>query len=185
MRFTETPLSGAYLVELEPRLDERGFFARTICEDEFEKAGLRGRFLQQSVSWNPHRGTLRGMHFQKAPYEEDKLVRVTRGAVFDVIADLRLGSETYGKAWSIELSADRHCAVYVPRGFAHGFQTLVDETEVLYAMTTRFHAGSGGGVRWDDPQLAIAWPEPVDRNNRKQVSLADLGHPSLAELHAG
>lgn len=185
MKFTETPLRGAFLVELEQREDERGFFARTVCEDEFAQAGLNGRFVQQSVSWNPLRGTLRGMHFQKAPYKEDKLVRVTRGAIFDVIADLRSQSETYGKTWAVELRADRHRAIYVPQGFAHGFQTLADGTEVLYAMTTRFHPGSSGGVRWDDPQLAIAWPLPVDPDNRRQISLADLNHPSLAELHAG
>lgn len=181
MRFTETPLSGSFVVDIEPREDERGFFARTVCVDEFAAAGLNGLFVQQSVSWNPHAGTLRGLHFQVAPYEEEKLVRVTRGAVFDVIVDLRTGSPTFGQSFSLDLRADRHRALYVPKGFAHGFQTLEDNTEVLYEMTVRFAPGSARGIRWDDTALSIAWPLPMDISDRRRMSVADAGHPVLAD----
>ena len=183
MRFVETPLAGAFVVEIEPREDERGFFARTVCVDEFAAVGLNGAFVQQSVSWNPHPGTLRGLHFQMPPHEEDKLVRVTRGAIFDVIVDLRDRSPTYARSWSIELSADRRNAVYIPKGFAHGFQTLAADTEVLYEMTVRFHPDAARGIRWDDPDLAISWPLRPDISDRRNISIADTRHPTLAEYY--
>lgn len=180
MKFIETPLAGAYLVEIEPRDDERGFFARTVCVDEFAAKGLSGQFVQQSVSWNPYRGTLRGLHFQEEPYAEEKLVRVTRGAIFDVIVDLRRGSPTFAQTCTVELTADRRNALYVPKGFAHGFQTLEANTEVLYEMTTRFSPGAARGIRWDDPELAIGWPLPIDTEDQRTISRADLSHPRMA-----
>ena len=179
MIFTETPLAGAFVLDIEPLEDERGFFARTVCRDQFAEHGLNGDFVQQSVSWNPFEGTLRGLHFQVAPHEEDKLVRVTRGAIFDVIVDLRVDSPTRGRWIGVELSADNHRQIYVPKGFAHGFQTLVPETEVLYEMTTRFRPGAGGGIRWDDRGLAVEWPRAVDAADRRQLSEADAALPYL------
>lgn len=183
MKFTETPLAGAFVVEIEAREDERGFFARTVCVDEFQAVGLNGIFVQQSISWNPHQGTLRGLHFQAPPHEEDKLVRVTRGAIFDVIIDLRDRSPTYCHTWSIELSANRRNALYVPKGFAHGFQTLTPDAEVLYEMTVQFHPGAARGIRWDDPDLAIQWPQAPDASDRRRISTADTRHQTLAEYH--
>jgi len=182
VKLTETRLAGAYLVEIEPRADERGFFARTVCVDEFAAMGLNGQFVQQSVSWNPHRGTLRGLHFQQGPHAEEKLVRVTRGAIFDVIVDLRRSSPTYSRFVSVELSADRRNAIYIPKGFAHGFQTLEPDTEVLYEMTVPFAPDAARGLLWDDPSLAIQWPQAVDRHDFARISRADLGHPALADL---
>lgn len=179
MIFTETELAGAYVLEIERREDSRGFFARVACEDEFAAHGLNGRFVQQSVSWNPLAGTLRGLHFQVAPHEEDKLVRVTRGAVFDVIVDLRRGSPTRGRWIGVELSADNHRQIYIPKGFAHGFQTLAPETEVLYEMTVRYQPGTASGIRWDDPGLAIEWPRAVNAADRRQLSDADAGLPFM------
>lgn len=181
MKFTEAPLRGAFLVEIEQREDQRGFFARTACVDEFAAQGLNGNFVQQSISWNPHAGTLRGMHFQVAPHEEEKLVRVTRGVVFDVIIDLRASSATFGRSWSVELSADRRNALYVPKGFAHGFQTLVADTEVFYEMTVRYHSDAARGIRWDDADLAIGWPLPVDAQDRRRMSIADALLPNLVD----
>lgn len=163
MRFSPSPLPNAFVIAPEPRTDARGMFARTVCEEEFAKAGLRGRFVQQSVSWNPRAGTLRGMHYQKEPHAEDKLVRVTRGAIFDVIVDLRPGSEAERKWFGIELSADNYLQLYIPRGFAHGFQTLAPATEVFYQMTEPFHEEAASGFRWDDPAVGIEWPEAENR----------------------
>jgi dTDP-4-dehydrorhamnose 3,5-epimerase len=175
--FSETPLSGAFLIEIEPKADARGFFARTLCRDEFARHGLDGAFAQQSVSWNPYAGTLRGLHYQAAPHEEDKLVRVTRGAIFDVIVDLRLGSPTFAKWHGVELSADNHRQLYIPKGLAHGFQTLVSETEVLYHMTVPFHPDAPRGIRWDDPALGIEWPASQSR----QISERDQALPLLGD----
>lgn len=158
MIFTQTPLAGAYVIEIEPRGDARGFFARTVADDEFAAHGLSADFVQQSISWNPQPGTLRGLHYQAAPHEEDKLVRVTRGAIFDVIVDLRRGSPTHGKWFGVELSADNHRQLYIPKGFAHGFQTTLPDTEISYQMTVPFAADAARGVRWDDPAIGIAWP---------------------------
>lgn len=164
MIFTQTPLAGAYLLDIEPRSDARGFFSRTVCSDEFKTHGLDAEFVQQSVSWNPQVGTLRGLHYQAAPHQEDKLVRVTRGAIFDVIVDLRPGSPTFGTWHGVELSADNHRQLYVPKDFAHGFQTLENDTEVLYQMTVPFHPDAPRGIRWDDPDLAIVWPAVQSRH---------------------
>ena len=158
MIFTALALSGAYRIEPEPRTDERGFFARVWCTQEFASRGLQASFVQSSISFNKRRGTLRGLHYQEHPHAETKLVRCTRGAVFDVIVDLRLNSPTY-KHWdAFELTSDNRCAVYIPEGMAHGFQTLTDDTELLYDISPNYELTAARGVRWNDPALAIAWP---------------------------
>lgn len=162
MLFKELSLAGAYLVELEPRADARGFFARTFCEDEFAAAGLVTRFPQASVSYNARRGTVRGMHFQAAPHEETKLVRCLAGAVYDVIVDLRPGSPTYRRSVGVELSAQNRLALYIPKGFAHGFQSLRDDSELLYMIDVGYVAGAARGVRWNDPAIDVQWPVPIE-----------------------
>jgi len=158
MLFAETDLAGAYLIEIEPLVDERGFFARTFDEEEFRSHELSSCLIQASVSFNPIKGTLRGMHFQADPYPEAKLVRCTRGAIHDVIVDLRPESAT-NKHWvGVELSAENHKMLYVPEHFAHGFATLEDDTEVAYQMSERYSPGASRGVRWDDPAFSIDWP---------------------------
>jgi dTDP-4-dehydrorhamnose 3,5-epimerase len=163
MRFHETRLSGAFVVEIEPQRDERGMFARSFCAREFAEHGLNDRFVQCNVSLNARCGTLRGMHYQKSPFEESKLVRCTRGRVYDVIVDMRRQSATYLDWFAVELNCEEHRALYIPAGFAHGFQTLVDEAEVFYQMSEYYRADSGAGVRWDDPAFGIEWPlsEPI------------------------
>lgn len=158
MRFAETPIPGAFVVEAEPRADERGFFARTWCREEFETRGLEPRLAQCSVSYNRHAGTLRGMHYQKAPHAEAKLVRCTVGAVYDVLVDLRPDSPAYLHWFGAELTAANRRGLYVPVGVAHGFQTLADDTEVFYQISEPYHPELAGGVRWDDPALGIRWP---------------------------
>jgi dTDP-4-dehydrorhamnose 3,5-epimerase len=158
--FEETRLDGAYVIDLERREDERGFFARTFCADEFAERSLNTRLVQANMSWNPRKGTVRGMHFQHAPHAEVKVVRVTRGAIHDVIIDLREGSPTYKQWLGIDLTEDNRKALYVPEGFAHGFQTLVPDTEVHYLVTEFYTPEAEGGVRWDDPAFAIVWPDP-------------------------
>jgi len=163
MVFTETKLKGAFVIELDRKEDERGFFARTFCVDEFQARGLNARLVQCSVSFNRRRGILRGMHWQDPPHTECKLVRVTQGAVFDVIIDLRPGSPTFKQHFAIELAADDYRQLYVPEGFAHGFQTLKDSTEVFYQMSATFSPGMSRGVRWNDPAFGIRWPEVEER----------------------
>lgn len=158
MIFTETKLTGAFVIDIEPHEDERGFFARTWCKKEFEEHGLNPRLVQCDISFNKKRGTLRGMHYQVQPFEEVKLVRCTRGTIYDVIIDLRRDSSTFGRWFSVELSADNRHALYVPEGFAHGFQTLTDDSEVLYQMSEFFHPECARGIRWDDPAFGIVWP---------------------------
>jgi dTDP-4-dehydrorhamnose 3,5-epimerase len=160
LKFSPTPLGGVFVVELERLEDERGFFARSFCEDEFRAHGLRTDIAQCNVSWNRRRGTLRGLHYQAKPHEEAKLVRCTRGALWDVAVDLREDSPTRHRWHAVELTADNHKALYIPEGLAHGFQTLAADTEVLYLMSTAYHAASSRGLRWSDPRLAIAWPLP-------------------------
>ncbi|HEY0513295.1 MAG TPA: dTDP-4-dehydrorhamnose 3,5-epimerase [Thermoanaerobaculia bacterium] len=176
MIFRETPLAGAWLLEPERFEDERGFFARTWCRRDFEARGLDPAIAQCSVSWNHRKGTLRGLHLQIAPHEEVKLVRVTRGAVWDVIVDVRPGSPSFGKHFSLVLSAENGTELYVPKGMAHGFQTLEDGTEVCYQISEFYAPESARGYRWDDPALAIPWPEPVT-----VISEKDRGLPLFAE----
>jgi dTDP-4-dehydrorhamnose 3,5-epimerase len=179
VRFTPAPLAGAHVIDIEPLADERGFFARNLCLDEFLRHGINARMVQQSVSWNPRRGTLRGLHFQSEPHAEDKLVRVTQGAVFDVIVDLRMDSSTRGQWFGIELSAQNHKQLYIPRGMAHGFQTLEDNTEVFYQMTVPYQPGAARGLRWDDPALAIPWPLAELARTGERISERDLQWPLL------
>lgn len=160
MKFGATPLSGAYLVELARIEDERGFFARSFCRDEFIAQGLAPAIAQCNVSWNGRKGTLRGMHFQAKPHEEAKLVRCTQGAIWDVIVDLREDSPTRFVSHGVRLDAANRLALYVPEGFAHGFQTLEDDSEILYQMSESYRPGLARGVRWDDPKLGITWPLP-------------------------
>ena len=161
MIFEPTPLEGAYLVVGEPSEDARGSFARNWCADTFEGMGLDPAIAQISTSRNLKAGTLRGLHLQRPPHAETKLVRAIRGRVFDVIVDLRDGSPSYGRWFGIELDAAGQRQLYVPRGFAHGFQTLEDGAELLYLISTAYAPQSQDGVRWDDPDLAIAWPDPA------------------------
>ena len=164
MIFTETKLKGAYIIEPERLEDERGFFARTFCQEEFAAHGLRTRFVQCSISFNKKKGTLRGMHYQVASHEEAKLVRCTMGAIYDVIIDLRPGSPTFTQWVAVELTAQNRKMLYVPEGLAHGFQTLEDDTEVFYQMSEFYYPESARGVRWDAPAFGIEWPlaeEPV------------------------
>jgi len=163
LRLEPLPLAGAYLLSVSPLEDARGYFARTFCRDEFTAHGLSPVVAQCNVSWNRHRGTLRGLHYQAAPHGEAKLVRCTRGAVWDVMVDLRDESPTRLKWYGVGLSAENRLAVYIPEGFAHGFQSLVDDTEVFYQMSESYHPDLARGVRWDDPALGIHWPlaEPI------------------------
>lgn len=155
MIFTETKLKGSFIIDVQRREDERGFFARSWCQDEFKEHGLNPRLVQCNISFNQKRGTLRGMHYQAAPFAEAKMVRCTMGAIYDVIIDLRPTSATFKQWVSVELTAENHRALYVPENFAHGFQTLLDDTEVFYQMSEFFHPECACGVRWDDPAFGI------------------------------
>lgn len=179
MKLSPTPLSGAYFVDIEPIEDSRGFFARTVCSTEFAKQGLCGNFIQQSVSWNKSKGIIRGLHFQSGPNAEEKLVRVTSGRIFDVIVDMRKESRTFAQWYGVELSASNRRALYIPKGFAHGFQTLQDDTELLYEMTVHYVPGAAAGVRWDDPAIGIKWPAP----QTAILSEKDKLLPTLNELN--
>lgn len=161
MRFLETTLAGAYVVEPEPVEDERGFFARNFCRDEFASRGLRPEVAQTSTSYNRLRGTLRGMHYQTDPFPEAKLVRCVAGAIYDVILDLRPESQTFGRWFGVELSASNRLALYVPEHFAHGFQTLEDHAEVFYQISEFHHPECARGVRWNDPAFRVEWPLEV------------------------
>ena len=158
MRFTETRLKGAFIIEPERLEDERGFFARTFCQKEFEAHGLNPRMVQCNISYNKHKGTLRGMHYQAAPMAEAKLVRCTRGAIYDVIIDLRPESPTYCQWLAEELNAENSKMIYIPEGFAHGFQTIEGDTEVFYQMSEFYSPEHARGVRWDDSAFGIEWP---------------------------
>jgi len=158
MIFKAYNLAGAFIIELETKEDERGFFARTYCKREFEKVGLDFEVVQANLSWNNSKGTLRGMHYQAAPHAEAKLVQCVKGKLYDVIVDLRKGSETYCCWQGVELSEENGRLIYVPEGFAHGFQTLEDETAVYYMMSAFFNSESARGVRWNDPAFGIKWP---------------------------
>lgn len=158
MIFTETKLKGAFVIGVEQIEDERGHFARSWCKDEFEAQGLHSEWIQSNISFNTKKGTLRGMHFQKAPHQEIKLVRCTKGSIYDVIIDMRPDSPTYKQWVSEQLTAENRRAFYIPKDFAHGFVSLVDETEVLYQMSSYYVAESACGVRWDDPVFDIPWP---------------------------
>lgn len=178
MKVVATPLAGCVVLEQERLVDERGFFARTFDPVEMEEAGLDGRVAQCSTSFNAAAGTLRGLHFQAAPHGEAKTVRCTRGAILDVAVDLRPASATYRGWYGTELSAENGRALHVPEGFAHGFQTLQDASEVLYVMSVPYAPGAGRGVRWDEPAFAIVWPAPPAGG--RVLSERDATYPNLA-----
>jgi dTDP-4-dehydrorhamnose 3,5-epimerase len=161
MIFIETKLKGAFIIEPERLEDERGFLARSFCQKEFEEHGLNPRVVQCNVSFNKKKGTFRGMHYQTAPYEEAKLVRCTRGAIYDVALDLRPASPTFKQWIGVELTATNRRMLYIPESFAHGFQTLQDDTEVFYQVSEFYHPESAKGVRWNDPVFGFVWPDDI------------------------
>ena len=175
MRFRETRLQGAFVIELETLEDCRGYFARVWCQKEFEDQGLVSRVVQANTSFNIRAGTLRGMHYQIAPYQMPKLVRCTRGALYNVIVDLRPESSTYKDWTAVELTAENGRMLYVPADFANGFITLEDNTEVNYLVSEAFTPGAESGLRWDDPAFGIEWPRPVE-----VISEKDAGWPDFA-----
>lgn len=175
MRFKETELSGAWLIEPERVEDERGFFERSWCAEEFAAHGLDCQFVQCNASYNRSKETLRGMHYQAEPHAEAKLVRVTRGAVYDVAVDLRPNSPTFKRWIAVELSLENRKLLFLPQGLAHGFQTLVDDTEVFYQMSAPYHPESARGVRWNDSAFAITWPAA----ERRIISERDRSFPDF------
>jgi dTDP-4-dehydrorhamnose 3,5-epimerase len=179
MIFTETPLKGAFIIDIERREDPRGFFARVFCQKEFADHGLKPVIAQSNVAYNTAQGTLRGMHFQYPPAPETKLVRCTRGAILDVIVDLRPESPTFLQHVAVELTEDNHRALYVPERFAHGYQALVDGTETSYQVGEFYTPSTEGGLRHDDPRLALSWPLPIT-----EMSPKDAAWPLLDEIEA-
>jgi dTDP-4-dehydrorhamnose 3,5-epimerase len=175
MMFEGTVLPGVFLIRPEPRADVRGFFARTWCADEASAHGLNPRVVQCNVSFNRLRGTLRGMHYQESPHSETKLVRCTRGAIHDVILDLRPDSPTFRRWAAFALTSENRLGLYVPEGMAHGFQTLEDDTEVFYQMSEFYAPGSARGVRWDDPAFTITWPIPDPILSERDLSYPNFG----------
>jgi dTDP-4-dehydrorhamnose 3,5-epimerase len=172
MIFTETDLKGAYIIDLNKIEDDRGYFGRTFCKNEFEKMGLETNIAQANMSFNHKKGTLRGMHYQVSPYEETKLVKCTSGAIFDIIVDLRKDSPTYLKWTGVELSQANDRMLYVPRDFAHGFITLTDDTAIQYLVSEFYAPGSEKGIKWDDPKFNIKWPIDI-----AVISDKDNSHP--------
>jgi dTDP-4-dehydrorhamnose 3,5-epimerase len=175
MKFIETKLQGAFIIRPDIIEDERGFFARTFCRREFEDHGLNPDLVQCNISFNKQKGTVRGMHYQAAPHAEAKLVRCTAGAIYDVIIDLRPASSTFKQWLSVELTAENHQLLYVPEGFAHGYQTLRPDTEILYQVSEFYHPTSEQGVRWNDPAFGIEWPLPATAMSGKDASHPDWG----------
>jgi dTDP-4-dehydrorhamnose 3,5-epimerase len=174
MIFTELNLNGAYVIDPELITDERGFFARTWCQQEFADRNLCHNFVQCSISFNKKQGTLRGMHFQSVPFAETKLVRCTRGAIYDVILDLRRDSPTFRSWAAVQLDESNRRLLYVPAGFAHGFQTLVDNSEVFYQISEFYHPECSSGVRWNDPAFGIEWPTAQRIIAAKDLAFADF-----------
>ena len=176
MTFSPTPLQGSYVIDLAPFRDERGWFARTYCENEFEEIGHTAKWVQMNHSYTAKRGTIRGMHFQVPPYREIKMVRCVRGKVFDVIVDIRRNSQTFLQWFGLELSADAMNMLYIPAGFAHGFQTLSDDCELIYHHSEFYTPGAEGGIKYNDPAFDIRWPLVA-----LFISERDLNHPVLNE----
>lgn len=170
MRFEPTPLAGAYLVHMEPRIDARGMFARAFCAREFSALGLETKFVQTNVSTTAQAGTVRGLHFQRAPHQEVKLVRCVKGAIYDVMVDMREGSPTRWRWFGAELSEDNGAALYVPRGFAHGFQALTDGATVLYQVSAFYESDAEGGLRFNDEALGIKWPHAIAELSPKDAA---------------
>ena len=174
MKFVETPLAGLLVIELDRLVDERGFFARAYCEDEFAARGLHTSWPQMNVSFNEKAGTLRGMHFQRSPHEEPKIVRCTRGRILDVAVDLREASPSLHRWFGVVLDAEERNALYIPAGFAHGFQTLEPACEVTYQMGEKYRAEAGDGLRWDSPAIGIGWPLPAPTLSSRDAALPQL-----------
>lgn len=174
MKFSETGLHGAVIVEIEQMKDQRGFFARTWCKREFEQYGLDSSLVQANVSYNRSRGTLRGMHYQVEPYGETKLVRCSQGAIYDVVIDLRPESPTYRKWVGVELTAENYRMLFVPKMFAHGFQTLIDDSVVTYQVGQFYTSGSERGIRYNDPVFGLRWPVEVSVISDKDKSWPDF-----------
>lgn len=174
MKFTPLSLDGLVLVEQPLMSDERGAFTRSFCEDLFREVGLHADYPQHNHSFNTHAGTVRGMHYQRAPDEEVKLVQVLRGAIADVVVDIREGSATFGQSLTVELSQNEATALYIPAGFAHGFQTLADDTLVTYLMGSRFVPDANTGFRWNDPYFAISWPRKISIISEKDLAYPDF-----------
>ena len=175
MLFQESKLAGVFEIQIEPNTDERGFFARTWCQKEFSDHGLNANLVQCSISLNRRRGTLRGVHYQAAPFAETKVVRCTSGAIYDVVLDLREESPTYKQWFATVLSDENRCSLYIPEGCAHGFLTLTEESEVLYQMSEFYHPESARGVRWNDPAFGIEWP-----GKPEVISTRDASYPDFA-----
>jgi dTDP-4-dehydrorhamnose 3,5-epimerase len=171
MRIERLDLAGAAVIRQTRHSDARGYFARTFCRDTFAAAGLHADYPQHNISFNARAGTLRGLHFQHPPHEEVKVISCGRGAIFDVIVDLRPGSPTYGRWHAATLSAENGEALYAPAGFAHGFQTLCDDVEVRYLISANFVEGAAGGIRYDDPYLGIPWPLPISTISERDMAL--------------
>ncbi len=180
MKFTETVLKGSYVIDLEPMIDERGWFVRTFCKDEFRRIGHTAEWVQLNHSFTKKKGTIRGMHFQLSPFTEIKLVRCISGAVFDVIIDLRKSSSTFLKWFGVELSAENKKMIYIPEGFAHGFQSLTKDCELLYHHSALYTPGFEGGIRYNDKFVNINWPKKVT-----EISKRDKEHPLLNESYEG
>lgn len=176
MIFTQTPLKGAYIIETKPFTDDRGLFARTFCKNEFQQIGHTKEFVQFNHSVTTHKGSIRGMHYQLPPFSEIKLIRCIRGKVFDVIIDIRQGSPTFLKHFSIELSEDNRLSLYIPEGFAHGFQTLEDNAQLIYHHTSFYQPGYEGGIRFSDPAVGINWPLQVTRISEKDSNYEFLNN---------
>lgn len=174
MKFVETSLPGVFVIEIEPIEDERGFFARGWCQQEFKEHGLSTNLVQCDLSFNKKQGTIRGMHYQDKPCEEVKLVRCTMGSIYDVVVDLRYDSPTFKQHLGVELSALNHRMLYIPKGLAHGFQTLKDQTEVFYQMSEFFSKDHARGVRWNDSAFSIQWPVPVTHISAKDQNYEDF-----------
>jgi dTDP-4-dehydrorhamnose 3,5-epimerase len=174
MKFIPTALAGAYAIEIDRLEDERGFLGRTFCRDEFTGKGLSPGLVQCSISFNTRKGTLRGMHFQEKPHEEAKLVRCTHGAIYDVIVDIRRNSPTFRSWAGFELTAENRKMLYVPQGFAHGFQTLEDNCEVFYQISETYHPDLARGVRWNDPAFTIGWPIAGPFVSHRDANYADF-----------
>jgi dTDP-4-dehydrorhamnose 3,5-epimerase len=175
MDYHETKLPGVLEIRIAPQQDDRGFFARTWCQTEFEEHGLSSRLVQCSLSFSTQKGTLRGIHYQLAPHAEIKVVRCTRGSIYDVVVDLRVDSPTFKNWIAVVLTSENRNMLYVPEGCAHGFLTLEDHTEVFYQMSESYHAESARGVRWDDPAFGIAWPENVRVISERDRTYPDFG----------
>ena len=182
MKFQSTPIAGLTLISLEPRQDERGFVARAVCRDEFAAAGLSADFVQSNMSYNRTRGIVRGLHYQTGQHAEVKLVRCIQGAVFDVAVDLRPDSATFLHWFGAELSAENRQALYIPKGFAHGYQALTDDAELFYQVSTAYCGSAERSVRFDEPRVGIAWPLPITQVSPKDLATAFLTAADLPSL---